>query len=318
MMKRIRFKLIKILFYKSFSMPFLIDIKEELDEQIQAQIRKFRHGSAATGYKGWYRIQVAIAKARDCTIYHDNIENFIMPNLFDEKGDAISWYHWRDPQQVQVNMIKNNLKIASNSKRLRGRVTKTKLKKLMKEILEYRIKNYLNPKKDMDKLKIMCIVGGSGSGKTLASLHLKNFKDANVICSFTTRPPRPTEVEGRDHHFIDIVPDRTELIAYTHFGGHYYYATKWQVSGPCTVYVIDEKGLENLRRDYGDVYDIYSVLIKRDKSLRRKVGVDSTRIRRDERRKLYDKDYDYVVVNNGSKREFFEKIEGIYDEIKAN
>ena len=115
---------------------------------------------------------------------------------------------------------------------------------------------------------------------------------------------------------IDIVPDRTELIAYAHFGGYYYYATKWQVFGPCTVYVIDEKGLENLRNDFGDVYDIYTVLIKRDKALRRKSGIDETRLRRDERRDLKDEDYDYVIINNGKKAALFESIECIYEEIK--
>lgn len=297
-------------------MPFLIDIKEELDEQVQAQIRQFRRRSAGYSLGAWYRIQTAIAKARDLRIYHDTIENFIMPNLFDENGDAIMWYHWRDPQQAQVNMIKRNLKESSQAKRKRGRVTPTRLKMLMREILQRRIDEYLNPQKNMEKLKIMCIIGGSGCGKTLASLHLKYHKDANVICSYTTRPPRETEVEGRDHHFIDIVPDKTELIAYAHFGGHYYYATKWQVFGPCTVYVIDEKGLENLRQDFGDVYDIYTVLIKRDKQLRRKVGVSETRIRRDERRDLKDEDYDYVITNNGKKVDLFNSIEQIYEEIK--
>lgn len=297
-------------------MSFLIDLDEELDEQIQKQLRKFRKDCAGTGYNGWYRIQKAIAKARDMTIYHDKIENFILPNLFDEKGDAIQWYHWRDPQQVQVNMVKRNLAKTTYYRRSRGRVTPTRLRMLMKEILEYRINEYLNPCQNMEKLKIMCIIGGSGCGKTLASLHLKYHKDANVICSFTTRPPRPNEVEGRDHHFIDIVPDKTELIAYAHFAGHYYYATKWQVFGPCTVYVIDEKGLNNLRTDFGDVYDIYTVLIKRDKALRRKSGVDDTRIRRDERRNLKDIDYDYVIINNGKKKELFREIERIYEEIK--
>lgn len=297
-------------------MPFLVDIREELDEQVQEQIRKFRKDSAATGYKGWYRIQSAMAKARDLVIYHDDIENFIMPNLFDDNGDAITWYHWRDPQQVQVNMVRRNLRESSHWSRKRGRVTPKRLQMLMRDILRIRIDEYLNPKTEMEKLKIMCIIGGSGCGKTLASLHLKYHKDANVICSFTTRPPRETEVEGRDHHFIDIVPDRTELIAYAHFGGAYYYATKWQVFGPCTVYVIDEKGLENLRKDFGDVYDIYTVLIKRDKALRKKVGVEDTRIRRDERRNLKDKDYDYVIVNNSKKSEFFSNIERIYEEIK--
>lgn len=297
-------------------MSYLIDIKEELDEQLQTQIRKFRTKSAATGYNGWYRIQVATARARDMTIYHDDIENFILPNLFDEKGDPITWYHWRDPQQSQVNMLIQNLQRSSVQSRKRGRVSPLRLKKILLEILECRLKEYCNPDKKMEKLKIMCIVGGSGSGKTLASLHLKYHNDANVICSYTTRPPRPTEVEGRDHHFIDIIPDKTELIAHTHFGGAYYYATKWQVFGPCTVYVIDEKGLDNLKKDFGDTYEIYSVLIKRDDKLKRKVGVSKTRIRRDERRNLVDEDYDYVVDNNGTKKALFDQIESIYNEIK--
>lgn len=298
-------------------MSFLIDIREELDEQVQEQIRKFRKGSAATDYRGWYRVQQAVARARDLTIYHDNVHNYTIPNLFDENGDVIAWYHWRDPQQAQVNMVMRNLKESSRPKHQRGRVTPTRLRMLMRQILQNRIDDYLNPKQNMERLKIMCIIGGSGCGKTLASLHLKYHKGANVICSFTTRPPRPTEVEGRDHHFIDIVPDRTELIAYAHFGGAYYYATKWQVFGPCTVYVIDEKGLANLRKDFGDVYEIHTVLIKRDKILRRKVGVDMTRIRRDERRNLNDEDYDYVINNNGKKAELFAEIERIYEEIKS-
>ena len=150
-------------------MSFLIDIKEELDDQVQEQLRKFRHECAGTGYNGWYRIQAAIAKARDLNIYHDKVENYIMPNLFDENGDAIAWYHWRDPQQVQVNMVKRNLLTSSHYSRKRGRVTPTRLKMLMREILNHRINEYLNPQLDMEKLKILCIVGGSGCGKTLAS-----------------------------------------------------------------------------------------------------------------------------------------------------
>lgn len=297
-------------------MSFLIDIKEELDEQIQEQLRKFRRAGMGTDYRGWYRIQKGIARARDLTIYHDDIENFVIPNLFDDNGDAISWYHWRDPQQVQVNMLSRNLRAASRYTHYRGRVSKRKLQIILEEILQARVREYLNPPTNMEKLKIMCIVGGSGVGKTLASLHLKYHKDANVVCSYTTRPPRSTEVEGRDHHFIDIIPDRTELIAYTHFAGYYYYATKYQVFGPCTVYVIDEKGLANLRKDFGDVYDIHTVLIKRNQGLRKQMGVTSKRIRRDERRNLIDEEYDYIVINNGTKKAFFTEIERIYEEIK--
>lgn len=296
-------------------MSYLVNIKEELDEQVQEQIRKFRSKSKGTDWMSWYHIQNAIQRSRDYTVYHDTLENFIMPNLFDENGDPIYWYHWRDPQQSQVNMLKRNLEISMGYEHKRGRVTKKRLEMLLRHILKVRLEEYKNPNKSMEKLKIMCIVGESGVGKTLASLHLQNFLGANVICSFTTRPPRPTEVEGREHHFIDIVPDRTELITYTHFAGHYYYATKWQVFGPCTVYVIDEKGLDNLKKDFGDTYDIYSVFIKRKPSLRLKSGISKYRMTRDQRRVLKEEDYDYLVINNGSKKEFFRQIEEIYEDI---
>lgn len=296
-------------------MSFLIDINEELDEQVQAQIRKFRARSKGTDWRMWYRIQVAIARARDKTIYHTDMKNYVLPDLFEGNDNPIEWYYWRDPQQAQVNMINRNLQETSRPSRKRGRVNAFRLRQHMMEILNQRIEEYLNPK-PMEKLKILCIIGGSGCGKTLASLHLKYHKDANVICSYTTRPPRDTEVEGRDHHFIDIVPDRDELLAYAHFGGHYYYATKRQVFGPCTVYVIDEKGLANLRLDHGDEYDIYTVLIKREKRLRSKSGVSIARIRRDESRDLRDEDYDYVIENNGKKLNLFQRIEAIYEEVK--
>ncbi len=167
----------------------------------------------------------------------------------------------------------------------------------------------------MNKLKILCIVGGSGCGKTLAALHLKDNRKANVICSYTTRPPRASEVEGRDHYFTDTIPDRSNLIAYAHFGGAHYFATKDQVFGPCTVYVIDERGLEDLRQNFGHVYDIHSVLIKRNETLRRQSGVDEARIERDRNRILRDDDFDYILINNGTEAELFTAIERIYDTI---
>lgn len=294
-------------------MDYLINADEFLDEEIQKQIRKFQIGRCET--YTWYRIQNAIEKARKFKLYHDPMEYYTMPNLFDDNGDAINWYHFNDVDARQVVMIKKNLKKAWERKYRRGKVSRKKLRNILVGIEKRRADRYLNPEKYMKK-KILCIVGQSGAGKTLASLHLQNYKGANVICSYTTRPPRPTEVEGREHHFIDIVPDRSELLAYAYFGEYYYYATKEQVFGPCTVYVIDEKGLNNLRQDNGDDYDIYSVYIKRKAALRRKCGVTIGRIRRDERRKpLPESSYDYIIENNSSKVHLFDEIERIYDEV---
>lgn len=197
----------------------------------------------------------------------------------------------------------------------RCKVGKFALLEILKFEMEGRIRNYLE-EKPMKK-KILCIVGESGVGKTLASLHLQNKLGANVICSFTTRPARETEVEGRDHHFVDIVPPPEELLAYTQFGNYKYYATKAQVFGPCTVYVIDEKGLLDLKERWKDDYEIYSVYITRKKMLRRRRGVDNNRMRRDDARtKLDPSFYDYIITNDSTKRHLFESIESIYNEIK--
>lgn len=197
----------------------------------------------------------------------------------------------------------------------RGKVTKTLLAEILKEEVRGRVLNYLN-KNDMKK-KIMCIVGDSGVGKTLASLHLKNHLGANVICSYTTRPPRPNEVEGRDHHFIDIEPPKQELLAFVIFGSYKYFATKAQVQGECTVYVIDEKGVRDLRERNKDEFEVYTVYIVRDKKLRRIQGIDGKRMQRDVHRKRFElSEYDYVIENNGTKTEFFRSVEKVYNEIK--
>lgn len=294
-------------------MDYLIDPDEFLDEELQRQIRWFRFKHSET--YSWYRIQKAVEKARRFKIYHDRMEYYTMPNLFDDEGNAIDWCQHNDIETKQVNMIKNNLEKARRYTNYRGRVSKAQLVRILTDIEARRAERYLNPEKYMKK-KILCIVGQSGAGKTLASLHLQNHKGANVICSYTTRPPRPTEVEGREHHFIDIVPDRSELLAYARFCGYYYYATKDQVFGPCTVYVIDEKGLKNLKADNGNDYDIYTVYMKRNKELRRRCGVTTSRMRRDERReKIPESEYDYIIENNGSKVQMFDEIERIYDEV---
>ena len=294
-------------------MDYLIDPEEFLDEELQRQIYRFRFEHSET--YAWYRIQNAVERARKYKMYHDKMEYYTMPNLFDDEGNAIEWYYFHDVDEHQVNLIKSSLAKSKKHIHKRGRVGKRILKRLLIDIAARRADRYLNPKKYMNK-KILCIVGQSGAGKTLASLHLQNHKGANVICSYTTRPPRPTEVEGREHHFIDIVPDRTELLAYVRFGDYHYYAMKDQVFGPCTVYVIDEKGLKMMKEWNGKDYDIYTVYMKRDRGLRRKCGVTLSRIRRDEYRELIpESEYDYVIANNGSKVQMFDEIERIYDEV---
>lgn len=185
-------------------------------------------------------------------------------------------------------------------------------KKLEKDRAELFVEEALHPQTKT----ILCLIGGSGVGKTLGALHLQQKLGANVICSYTTRPKRSEEIDGRDHYFVDVVPPKDELLAYVSFGpdSYKYYALKTQVKGPLTVYVIDEKGYLDLIKNHGSKYNLYVVRIERKPRLRYAAGVDAKRINRDRSRKAYEDKikYDETIDNNGTKAEFFAILEQLY------
>lgn len=267
----------------------------------------------------FYRNQKLLGLIRSGEVSEEDVEKYMSAEKMSEGSIPMEWYHlecYPHPQEIHDELLLQNLYTSRMKRNQRGKVTKTRLKKMLYNILLRRIDRYTNPDNYMNN-KILCIVGDSGAGKTLASLHLQNKLGANVICSFTTRPPRETEVEGREHHFINIVPDPNELLAYANFGGWEYYALKTQVWGDCTVYVIDEQGLKNLKEEHGDEYRIFSVYITRTWSNRKRVGVKAKRMERDYRRdKLPMEEYDWVIDNNSTKKNLFVNIETIYNEVK--
>ncbi len=149
---------------------------------------------------------------------------------------------------------------------------------------------------------IICIVGASGSGKTTASLILQQQFGWNAIVSYTTRPMRKGEINGKDHWFVkpDRVPPQKKMCAYTQFGGHEYW-TEWDqfLSLFPSVYVIDEKGLVNLQSKETTPFPFTLVTIKLHRD--NLEGIDELRKERDkERIHIPDELYDYVVYNNGS------------------
>jgi len=170
-------------------------------------------------------------------------------------------------------------------------------------------------KKLADKRKkIMCIYGVSGSGKTLASMHLKKKYGAQVICSYTTRPMRSGEVDGVDHYFVSEVPDKETMLAYTQYGGYEYWALKSDVRGDITVYVIDEAGI-NMLDKLQDEFRIYPVRTERSETKRLKAGVSEERIARDRNRQKLNRSVFAVVENVGTKAQFYRKIESVYERI---
>lgn len=154
---------------------------------------------------------------------------------------------------------------------------------------------------------IVCIVGPSGSGKTtLANIASKEL-NIPTLCSYTTRPKRENEINGIDHFFVskEEMPTKDKMLAYTKFGDYEYWASIEQIPiDKPIIYVIDEKGLLMLIEEWGNKYEIVSMLIKRDKKLLIET-VGEERVKRDHSRVKIDEDsYDAVISNNGSLTEF--------------
>lgn len=78
----------------------------------------------------------------------------------------------------------------------------------------------------MEKLEKIFIIGGGASGKDyLKDKLIKMGLIADV--SYTTRPPRDGEIDGRDYHFISTdafneMIENSEMLQWNEFGGNLY------------------------------------------------------------------------------------------------
>lgn len=161
------------------------------------------------------------------------------------------------------------------------------------------------------KPTIIALVGNSGTGKTHLAQFLKNRLGIPVIVSYTTRPRREGEKDGRDYHFITAaeIPPQEQMLTCTQYGGCEYFARLDDVPrmGRC-VYVVDERGLLGLKERYCDRFHIVSVLVRSRPETLQARGISKERIARDEERVLLPDDfYDAVISNDGTLREFEER-----------
>ena len=104
---------------------------------------------------------------------------------------------------------------------------------------------------------VFIISAPAGTGKTtLVRMIREEFHCVVESVSFTTRPPRPNEIPGRDYHFISIEEFKEkiaegEFLEYAQVFGNYYgtsrkYVESQQEKGKHVVLVIDTQGALNL------------------------------------------------------------------------
>lgn len=170
------------------------------------------------------------------------------------------------------------------------------------------------------KPTIIAIVGASGSGKTYFSRLLQNELNVFAIVSHTTRPKQEDETEGKDYYFIgknQAIPF-CEMLTHTKSEGYEYFALRDQVppEGSCT-YVVDETGVQALKRLHGERYRVVTVLVRSSYAALEARGIDQERIFQDRtRRQLPDDFYDFVIDNDGSLMEYEETIRETYQKIR--
>ena len=156
----------------------------------------------------------------------------------------------------------------------------------------------------------------SGAGKTtLSRMLLKADRNVELSVSVTTRPRRPSEVEGRDYHFIELARFeamvRTDkLLEWAEVFGYRYGTPRRPVekalgAGRDILFDIDWQGTQQLREKARD--DLVSVFIlpPTTRELHRRLqrrAQDSRAIIVSRMAKAADEmshwpEYDYVIVN---------------------
>lgn len=152
----------------------------------------------------------------------------------------------------------------------------------------------------MDKPKIICIIGESGSGKSLIAGYIEQVYGYKPIESRTTRPPRTPDEDG--HTFVtDAEFDMykvADMIAFTEFGGYRYCCLKKDVN-PKSIYVIDEHGYNYLKALFTDIYLIYSLRVHRDYKDRLMTAGRKRVVRDRGKFNMQDTEFDWNVYNEG-------------------
>lgn len=110
--------------------------------------------------------------------------------------------------------------------------------------------------------RIIAIVGKTATGKDTVARHLQEKYGIEPIVSFTTRPKRENEVDGREHYFItgekmnELISRPGQLLAYTKFpktGYEYCATTEVLDKDRVYSYIIDPPGIEWLKAHRQDV-----------------------------------------------------------------
>jgi guanylate kinase len=166
------------------------------------------------------------------------------------------------------------------------------------------------------KTRLFVIAAPSGAGKTtLVHATVMNSPDLRFSISYTTRPQRSNEVDGRDYHFIDTVEfeklrAEDDLLESATVFDNFYGTSRKQVEeilsdGHNVLLEIDWQGARQVRESMPDCVTIFVLppsLAELERRLRDRRTDSDEVIERRLRDAVSDMgrwgDFDYVIIND--------------------
>ena len=164
---------------------------------------------------------------------------------------------------------------------------------------------------------LICVSAPSGSGKTTLCKHVREAKRELVwSISYTTRSPRPNEVNGEDYIFVDktsfdLMVNRRELLEHAKVFDHYYGSPRAPVelslkNGHDVLFDIDWQGTQQLaeaaRGDLVSIFILPPSTAELDRRLHKRAQdselVITERMARAANEMTHWSEYDYVIVNS--------------------
>ncbi len=168
----------------------------------------------------------------------------------------------------------------------------------------------------MVKGKLFVITAPSGAGKTsLVRALLEADSQAMLSISYTTRPMRPGEVDGKDYHFVtreafEAMLERGDFLESAEVYGNYYGTSQpWlegaMNSGSDVILEIDWQGAAQVRKLFPDAVGVFilppSIDVLRQRLNSRGQDSDEVIARRVAAAKedmSHVNEFDYVIINN--------------------
>ena len=159
------------------------------------------------------------------------------------------------------------------------------------------------------------VAAPSGAGKTtLVRLLIELEAGVHLSVSFTTRPPRPGELDGRDYHFVDAAEFRAmiarqEFLEWAEVHGNFYgTSNKWiaeqLAAGHDVLLEIDWQGAQQVRSAFPEAIGIFILPPSMDELTSRLTarGTDSAdviarRLAAAQAEMRHVGEFDYVIIN---------------------